>query len=484
MMVHMTTVLLTGFQFFVAVEAHGVMKFPPPIQDSYGFFSKDMHAESNCVAGCTGATIRGPGTPLIKSVFNALQPPSYNCVCEYFTNNTYISGKPTIDKGNPLLTYWGPNFDNNTLRDTNLTDGTAGGSLEANRPWNAPGSAPVWDSCGVGGGNPFGCPGGTYVDGTGQTVVQSCPGGGYSGTNTGLFGPFSFPEYTKWTPGQIVPLDWQMWANHGGGYQWRMCKISSGTFSNSIGNHEFGPSGYAAFQASEECFQANPLSFADEHSFLVDTKHSGEKKVRVKAHDACDGTIPTGSCWRKNPIPACNTNGGGRVQIKEQWIDAYNAIKANKRLRNIKVRLYDPKKNKNKKMTLLEYASKKNHIADLMMPGLQEKISKMKVSKSTIKKWKKQMDKRYKFARKFFKKVEEVAPSCGTDGFMFDPPLVDNMPYGGYMADIGGSMLIRDNVKIPEGIDHGSHLLQLRWDCDEGPQVWTSCAYIQIDKGL
>ena len=40
--------------------------------------------------------------------------------------------------------------------------------------------------------------------------------------------------------------------------------------------------------------------------------------------------------------------------------------------------------------------------------------------------------------------------------------------------------VIKDLVEIPEDIPLGAYVLSFRWDCQQSPQVWNSCANIQI----
>ena len=88
-------------------------------------------------------------------------------------------------------------------------------------PWRSPGSAFIHSPCGVAGGNPYGCPEG----GPSQPGID-CPGGGYS------YGPFAEElEYkgvqvTEWKRGSVVEAAWGIIANHGGGYSYRLCKVS------------------------------------------------------------------------------------------------------------------------------------------------------------------------------------------------------------------------------------------------------------------
>ena len=38
----------------------------------------------------------------------------------------------------------------------------------------------------------------------------------------------------------------------------------------------------------------------------------------------------------------------------------------------------------------------------------------------------------------------------------------------------------KDLVQVPENLATGEYVLSFRWDCQQSPQVWNSCATIQI----
>ena len=94
----------------------------------------------------------------------------------------------------------------------------------AQHPWRAPGSAPVADPCGMAGGMPV-AGGGASVfaktvvaQGWGQptTLAQ-----GMLGTQVLKKGPAA----ANWTAGETVEVSWGIRANHGGGYQYRLCPV-------------------------------------------------------------------------------------------------------------------------------------------------------------------------------------------------------------------------------------------------------------------
>jgi hypothetical protein len=61
-------------------------------------------------------------------------------------------------------------------------------------------------------------------------------------------------------------------------------------------------------ELSETCLQAHSLTFASSnHSIRY---LDGRPAIEIPATDVHEGTYPVGSVWRRNPIPACNCDGG------------------------------------------------------------------------------------------------------------------------------------------------------------------------------
>jgi len=100
--------------------------------------------------------------------------------------------------------------------------------------------------------------------------------------------------------------------NHGGGYQYRVCpKTESPT---------------------EACFQANPLAFADSKTTVV---YNTGKRITLKAVDVSTGVQPAGHAWRRLPMPACACDlGSGCLNITMQAkAGSYVAYKAGASMR-------------------------------------------------------------------------------------------------------------------------------------------------------
>ena len=53
-----------------------------------------------------------------------------------------------------------------------------------------------------------------------------------------------------------------------------------------------------------------------------------------------------------------------------------------------------------------------------------------------------------------------------------------NLPRRGTSLD---EWAFKDLVEVPESLEPGEYVLSFRWDCQESPQVWNSCANIHIE---
>ncbi len=172
-----------------------------------------------------------------------------------------------------------------------------------NSPWCSPGSSPVFSPCGRAGGGPI------EDGGAGGT-----PPPGFKQNFDGINLP-EHPTKTVWKAGDVVEAQWSLIANHGGGYQYRLCPRNSAQ--------------------TEECFQQTPMEFFGDKQYIQYCANDEQLHVRndnpgyfpacenksrqeVPAHKVTTGTTPKGSTWMRNPIPACITTnpwhpGGGSV---------------------------------------------------------------------------------------------------------------------------------------------------------------------------
>ena len=82
-------------------------------------------------------------------------------------------------------------------------------------------------------------------------------------------------------------------ANHGGGYLYSVCPKSQ--------------------PLTEKCLQGHSLDFVGSNHTI--SYLDGRPSLQIPARDVSEGTFPTGSTWRLNPIPArgCATEHGGAI---------------------------------------------------------------------------------------------------------------------------------------------------------------------------
>ena len=135
-------------------------------------------------------------------------------------------------------------------------------------PWRAPGNAPVFDPCGRAGG----------------AAAATGGHGEYTNTKYAKLGDLGsqlpkYPTGTVWAAGSAVQTMQSIRANHGGGYQYRLCPADS--------------------KLTEACFQATPMPFADDSSLML----SDGTMTKVKSTFVSEGTLPADSTWQMLPIP-------------------------------------------------------------------------------------------------------------------------------------------------------------------------------------
>lgn len=162
------------------------------------------------------------------------------------------------------------NASSTRTHNVNVSDGSAA-DWTKKMPWRAPGSAAVLGSgCGVaGGGDTFNNNGGWPPTGMTQGAdTLSLPAG----------------RPTVWSRGSVVDVAWGMWANHGGGYSYRICPNNGKD------------------KVTEECFQQHPLDFAGEVQWL---QHLNGSRYQIPMAKVTTGTTPPGSQWARQPIPGC-----------------------------------------------------------------------------------------------------------------------------------------------------------------------------------
>jgi len=251
MRVPLIVLAVTGL--LVTVDSHGSM-YEPPARNSQGFgLLSPTCAGGACQWYSQGSTI---GCEVASGGFD-----HKTCDCEE-------CAEPTLKWGqdDDLLQYH--------------TDGHDPPVDTTYFPWRFPGSSPVLDSCGVtaGGMPPLGQ----------KDPPPGVPAGAKGSDET--MAP-KLLETTVWIQGTTVEVAWGIAANHGGGYQYRLCPVGQ--------------------TLDEECFHKIPLEFVGDVQWLqfgqgMDVSSRMEiPAMRVGG----DKVVPAGSTWTKAPIPGCMING-------------------------------------------------------------------------------------------------------------------------------------------------------------------------------
>ena len=207
------------------------------------------------------------------------------CVSQWFTNATHILGNATLTDGSELVTF------QKLCRSSKPAEQAACASMRRN-PWRAPGSAPVASPCGIDGGNPDGCP-------KGNPNSTGCARGGHGHGTDGRYlqGNVAPPV---WKAGSEAEVAFGITRNHGGGYQYRLCRYNGG-----------------APGMTEACFQQMPLEYSGGKQWLQ-LDDDTTRRTAIAAVRTSSGTHPPKSTWTRNPIPACGSADGGELTENER----------------------------------------------------------------------------------------------------------------------------------------------------------------------
>lgn len=245
--------LVLGLALVASVSAHGQLNYPPSTRQ--GLLGKTTSGNLQAGGYCeqpwhTQPTHRGQFWP--------------NGACMMFSQPSDQQPTAAIIPGPPTL---------NASRFRTVNVNVSSGLTDWTRimPWRSPGAAPVLGSgCGVaGGGAVWNQNGGWAPEGMAQgadavTLPKGTP--------------------TVWKAGSTVEVAWAVWTNHGGGYQYRICKDEPG-------------------QVTEACFQATPLKFAGKVQWL---HHINGSRFEIPLVKVTEGVTPAGSEWARNPFPECH----------------------------------------------------------------------------------------------------------------------------------------------------------------------------------
>lgn len=251
-------------QLCTPVIGHGNMVFPYAWWDVYQAGSYWDHKGSETKLGCGVLD-------LPENEFEHHSGHPADCMRFWFSNKVEIPGHAVL-----------PEY---MSQEGKTCVGQAGAHDDDKKfPWNAPGTAPVFSSCGRLGGH---C--GNHHDGQGDfgdCCSDHCDSFA-NGKNAEEYN-WHHPPVTEWKAGSTQEVAWYVSANHAGGYSYRLCKMSHDDIDHPI---------------SEECFQENPLDFVGDVQMVQYGKDrvSGHR-TEVQALQTTQGTFPEGSMWRSNPI--------------------------------------------------------------------------------------------------------------------------------------------------------------------------------------
>jgi len=159
---------------------------------------------------------------------------------------------------------------------------TAVRNVMAKHPWRYPGIAPVFDSCGISSGSSMN---NTAAGGFNVPGFDS----GYPASKLPVQDPNS---WNQWIAGSVAQVAMGLRANHGGGYQYRLCPADS--------------------DLNEACFQSNPLQYVNNTSTLFwIAPESGKASTPLTINATRLEVNSATNVWTKNPVPAYNCFSGG-----------------------------------------------------------------------------------------------------------------------------------------------------------------------------
>lgn len=380
--------------------------------------------------------------------------------------------EPTLGGGDPAH--------ERELRTHNIDNLSAMGDWTRPNPWRAPGSAGLaretFEPCGVNSG-------GSAHGGLPPTTAQDVPTGG-PGTDLPSLG-----STATWAAGSVVNATWALYANHGGGYSYRVCK--KGADKNG--------------KQTEACFQQTPLDFATQESTVVYTDGS-RAPFTIPAVTTSKGTFPAGSQWRKNPIPMCNCDVGigcGAKGGEEEEAAPVAAAAATASFRSAmklggdKNCVPDPtcsgtvKTNlpgcKKCDPSLAAFSCAKGACCpgytEIAIDGGYYCSNKGPSPKGpTPAPAPNPMFEPYNVTHFHEGQTSKICPTGVHFETMWDEGMGASGEQGGSAPrDFGNfNYYFVDQLQVPSHLTAGDYTLSWRWDCEETPQVWNSCADITI----
>ena len=468
-----------------SVAAHGSMLKPSP-RSAHG--QTVSQGNSLCNATDPYSNASSPGYYCgIGCLGNACLYYQIGCfqnspACSYTGKTLYPVPEDLVKAGNapgwrpPAPTLGGGNAaDEHELRTYNIDNQSKLGDWTRWNPWRSPGTAginnPEFQPCGVNSGS--------------NPSFPDPPAAGQPQFANGTDLPPSGPP-TVWTKGSVVEAEFSIYANHGGGYSYRLCKKVIGQ------------------PLTEKCYQQLPLDFADDKT-TINYYDGSRPSFSIDAVTTNAGTHPAGSMWRKNPIPMCGCDigdyctadaveanqyeyqphGMGRTLKKDLFFQKdlfFDRVGEKKGGKHCTAVTKDKCGTKTGSNTCLQCGADSAYDCEVCCPGLTKETkgdytwcaSEGPAPGATCDP---KTNKQGCFAIPY-NTTHGTSKSCPTS-LMFDKhPGWDDGTGGG----VGGTFLfsMTDNLKVPDDLEVGEYSLSWRWDCEQTPQVWNSCADITV----
>jgi len=403
-----------------------------------------LYYQIGCFAGCPTCSLQGKDL--------------YPTASDFAAANNCKPIEPTLGGGDAAHEY--------ELRTMNIDGLSSMGDWTKPNPWRAPGTAgrgnPNFQPCGINSGSKV-----SFPDPT--TTAQDVPKAG-----PGTLLP-SLGSTSTWKGGSVVEASWALYANHGGGYSYRICK-----------------KGAKGEVPTEACFQQTPLDFADNMTEIRYIDGS-RKPFTIPAVTTSVGTYPKGSMWRKNPVPMCNCDigtGCGRkdaavgpchhagksevASLGKQCVPDANCS------RQVKTDTPGCKKCADSGDQMPAWSCAKGQCC----PGYSEKeiaggiycYSSSPAPSPTP------SDKYFSPYSKTHFHPGQTSTICPT-GVQYETMWDDGMGAAGEQSGVFGTFMFEmvDKLKVPDNLAAGEYVLSWRWDCEETPQVWNSCADITVE---
>lgn len=365
------------------------------------------------------------------------------------------------------------------LRTYNIDQASAFGDWTKWNPWRSPGTAgkgnPKFQPCGINSGSDV-----SFPDPPAHGQAKAAPGSDLP--------PLPKSSQTTWKSGSVVEAEWSIYANHGGGYSYRLCKKVEGK------------------TATEECYQQTPLDFATDTTEIK--YYDGSRKpFLINATTTNKGTWPVGSQWRKNPIPMCNCDIGAHCGAKggnqfakgkladhmRMMVEAATPVEP---LDEVEVdagkQCHETPKSKCATSgftnTCLKCGKTGGFDCQECCPGLKKTTKTIggktytwcAASKSNTCSKDNPRACYFNAYPKSHLRPGQQTSRCPT-GVQFPTSFDEGYGIGAALNDLpnGFEFTMVDKLQVPK-LAAGEYSLSWRWDCEETPQVWNSCADVTV----